>query len=245
MAGIANNLNGWTTVAGTTVINDANWHHIAFTYNASNSQIKLYIDATLEATLTGGFTPVFDDTINPRVGGSEYYNSYFSGAFDEVRVWNSVRTIAEIAANKNQAVATAPSDLILNYRFADGTTPEADNSWTSIILDYSNSGSHTNIFNFARMGTCSNWANSVDNGTLSVATFTAGNEFSLYPNPATNVLKVNGLTSIENYTIYNTIGAVIKSGSIGNNEEINVSSLTNGLYFLKFENSNAIKFIKK
>jgi len=98
----------------------------------------------------------------------------------------------------------------------------------------------------SRWGSCSNWVDSVPNNTLSTETFEATIEgLNIYPNPATNVIKVNGLTSKENYTIYNTIGAVIKSGSISNSEEINVSNLTNGVYFLKFNSASTIKFIKK
>lgn len=50
----------------------------------------------------------------------------------------------------------------------------------------------------------------------------------------------------EYYSIkeYYIIGSEISRGTISNNEKVNIQNLTNGLYFLKFESGNTIKFIK-
>jgi len=37
----------------------------------------------------------------------------------------------------------------------------------------------------------------------------------------------------------------IKKGIIADNEQIDISNFTNGMYFLKFKNGNTIKFIKE
>ena len=67
----------------------------------------------------------------------------------------------------------------------------------------------------------------------------------LYPNPATTFIKISNLTSVENYSIYNQLGAKVSNGVTSNNDTINVQNLTNGLYFLKFENGNTLRFIKE
>lgn len=67
----------------------------------------------------------------------------------------------------------------------------------------------------------------------------------IYPNPASNVIKITGLKETNNFSIYNVLGSKLNSGIISANENINIENLTNGLYFLKFENGNTIKFIKK
>ena len=41
------------------------------------------------------------------------------------------------------------------------------------------------------------------------------------------------------------MGAEVLKGSINFNENIEISNLTKGLYFLKLENGNTLKFIKK
>ena len=68
---------------------------------------------------------------------------------------------------------------------------------------------------------------------------------NIYPNPANNLIAVSGLTKNETYIIYNVIGTVAKQGITYNSEKINIHNLNKGLYFLKVNNSNAIKFIKE
>jgi hypothetical protein len=53
------------------------------------------------------------------------------------------------------------------------------------------------------------------------------------------------LTENEKYTLYNILGNEIHKGVISYNEQIDISDLTNGLYFLKFENGNTLKIFQK
>ena len=69
--------------------------------------------------------------------------------------------------------------------------------------------------------------------------------FSIYPNPAQSTIQIKGLVSLEKYTLYNAIGVQVARGEAQDNTVINVQSLTTGLYFLKFEKGNTIKFIKE
>ncbi|RLJ64494.1 putative secreted protein (Por secretion system target) [Lacinutrix venerupis] len=79
--------------------------------------------------------------------------------------------------------------------------------------------------------------------SLSTNKFELDNAFKIYPNPSNDYIYILGLTGIEKYTIYNVLGAKIKKGVISNNEKIDIRDFTNGLYFLKFENGNTIKFL--
>ncbi len=67
----------------------------------------------------------------------------------------------------------------------------------------------------------------------------------LYPNPTTDFLSISGLTLEENYNIYNILGKVVASGTIANQQQIDVSNLTNGMYFIKLESGKELKFIKE
>ncbi|MDM1062237.1 M4 family metallopeptidase [Empedobacter falsenii] len=71
---------------------------------------------------------------------------------------------------------------------------------------------------------------------------------SIYPNPVVDNLYISGtLKGHTIYTIYNSLGQIIKSGTISS-ESINVSSLTKGVYNIVLKNdeiSNSLKFIKK
>ena len=85
----------------------------------------------------------------------------------------------------------------------------------------------------------------IDIGVLSVSEFLLTKSIKIYPNPSNDFVQVIGLTKKENYKIYNIFGAEIKYGIISNNEQINIENFTSGLYFLKFDNGNTIKFSKK
>ncbi len=67
----------------------------------------------------------------------------------------------------------------------------------------------------------------------------------LYPNPSSNYIHISGLTKTENYRIYNTLGAEIAKGEVANKAAIDIQNLSSGMYFLKFENANVLKFNKK
>ena len=70
-------------------------------------------------------------------------------------------------------------------------------------------------------------------------------DIKLSPNPSTDIIKISNLITDE-YVILNINGAIVKSGKVLNNE-IPVSELENGNYFLKLSNSEGTyqaKFIK-
>ena len=79
------------------------------------------------------------------------------------------------------------------------------------------------------------------------------NNIQIYPNPTTDELKIeNGKLKIENVAVYNVIGEPVLSFSCRRrsleDEAINVSSLTPGIYFIRIKTENGIvisKFVKQ
>ena len=81
--------------------------------------------------------------------------------------------------------------------------------------------------------------------TLSNNDFNTSNpDLKLYPNPSTDFISISGIKTEKKYEIISYLGAKIIDGSLTNNEKINITSLSNGIYFLKFDNGNTLKFIK-
>jgi len=70
---------------------------------------------------------------------------------------------------------------------------------------------------------------------------------TVYPNPTTGYLAVNSKISISQLQIYNTLGQLIMTKK--NRKDINISTLEQGLYFLKVQDVNgnytSRKIIKK
>ena len=68
---------------------------------------------------------------------------------------------------------------------------------------------------------------------------------NLFPNPSNDFIQVSGLKAPNNFTIYNALGAKVKTGIITNDTQIDIRNFKKGLYFLEFKNGNTINFIKK
>ena len=79
---------------------------------------------------------------------------------------------------------------------------------------------------------------------LSINEHQSFENIKIFPNPSSEYITVSGLENEENYSIYNITGSELKSGIISENDLIDIQNLTNGLYFLKFEKGNTLKFIK-
>ena len=88
------------------------------------------------------------------------------------------------------------------------------------------------------------------NATLSIDKFNFQN-IKLYPNPSSNQITIEAETLPEAYSIYNTLGQIIKEQSISSQKDlndINIQDLKSGLYFIKLESngtSKVLSFVKK
>ncbi len=70
----------------------------------------------------------------------------------------------------------------------------------------------------------------------------SANRIGVYPNPANDVLHINGLENATEVSIYNAVGALVKV--VNTNESINISDLASGLYIARF-GENSIRFTKE
>ena len=66
---------------------------------------------------------------------------------------------------------------------------------------------------------------------------------TIYPNPATDVLKILNTSEYQSVTIYSIDGKVVKRIEVSNEADINVSDLNAGLYIIGVGNEFS-KFIK-
>ena len=85
----------------------------------------------------------------------------------------------------------------------------------------------------------------IDLSVLSVNSPNFNQNVKLFPNPCTDKIQVVGLNNKNHFIIFDVLGSEIMSGHINNNQIIDIKNLTNGLYFLKFDNENTIKFMKQ
>lgn len=102
-------------------LKDNQWHHVAVTRDATT--VSAYIDGTLAQTFSTPQQISFTGGPNFVVGqhgqGDPAFN--LTGQLDEVRIWTSPRTAAEIAANWNKELTLPQSGLAGYWQFNQST----------------------------------------------------------------------------------------------------------------------------
>ncbi|KPA17887.1 Pentaxin, partial [Candidatus Magnetomorum sp. HK-1] len=115
------------------------WHHWAGTYDASTNKRIIYRDGDIVASDTASSDFVGNGSIilGRNVGNEHYHN----GAMDEFRVWNTVRSQAQIRENMYQTISEPESytSLLAYYQFnhSSGTTLDdiSGNNNTGTLTD--------------------------------------------------------------------------------------------------------------
>ncbi len=211
-------------VTSTLAINDNEWHHTAFTYDGTT--LKLYVDGTLDGTLTAAGT-ITTNTSPLDIGYNSPLNLYpFIGKIDEVRVWNTTRTLSEIQTAMNGPLLGNETGLVAYYHFNDN----------------SRSGQNRTVTNF-----CTATGSTLNGSTFGTALTPV---FECAPPPFTNPecnMVLNGTTdyvSVPNNAALNlsqfSVGAYVKTAAAGTYKSIidKDATGTNQNYVLDINASN-------
>jgi len=108
--------------ASSTRVDDGRWHHVAGTMDGTIWRI--YVDGVLENSTVNAYGPADLTTTTALTIGNYFAQSqqYFQGDLDEVRVWRTARSGADIQASMcRKFAAPVPADLVAYYRL-DQTT---------------------------------------------------------------------------------------------------------------------------
>jgi len=126
------------------------WYHIAFLLGATNTEV--FINGTsigsINITLNAGVTGC-PNKLGTAYGGGADYIQFFNGQLDEVRLWNTTRTQAQIQANMYKTLQGNETGLVGYWQFEEGTGTAASDKTTN-----GNNGTLTNMDN-------SNWVNGI------------------------------------------------------------------------------------
>lgn len=67
---------------------------------------------------------------------------------------------------------------------------------------------------------------------------------AVYPNPASESIRIDGLEANSEVQIFNTLGELVKTAFVGPDNEIGIGGLASGLYFVRIGNAN-LRFVKE
>lgn len=142
-------------VTGRSVLSASTWYHVAGAYNADAKTLSVYVNGLLDGTKTTTLTAMFDSTSSFRVAGTQTSTvaNSFIGSMDEVKIYSSALTLAELKIDMNAGSAMALGGVLgtQNNEGVDGAAPVGwwkfdDNTGTSAV-DFSgnaNTGTLTN-----------------------------------------------------------------------------------------------------
>ena len=108
------------------------WQHVAASYNALQKEVKIFINGEEQRVTSNG--ELADSLYNSSwfdlvIGNSEYFGGTFYGAIDEVRVWNTVRSVDEILEFMNSGLKGDEEGLVTYLPFNEGVG--------NVVSDYS------------------------------------------------------------------------------------------------------------
>ena len=133
----------WGSDMDVTLNNSKNsWHHYCLTYDGDTT-VKLYYDGNLEATKYATLNTGSHD-----VWFGRWWNNYFDGKIDEVRIWNTALDSTQIRENMCRTLSGHETGLLNYWQMNDST----GNIASEVVG--SNDGTLTN------MDTANCWVNS-------------------------------------------------------------------------------------
>jgi len=146
------------TIISNTSVNDGRWHHVAVTRTRASGLMQLYVDGVLENSTNGSTASLTASSYLTLGSMQTFANGYFNGTLDEVRIYSSVLTQANIQADRFSTASAVPGSLVAYYN-ADAGTPGGTNTGLSTLF---NQGTTYNspLSNFALSGSTSNWIES-------------------------------------------------------------------------------------
>ncbi|NOQ75163.1 MAG: T9SS type A sorting domain-containing protein [Crocinitomix sp.] len=118
---IFNNTFSFSTVQGTTIVNDGEWHHIAAGSNGTT--IFVITDGVAEGT--GAHYDMVSSSDHALQLGIDREGNDFNGSMDEVRFWWGAKTAAQIDFAMDSCMTGTDAELldslIAVYAFEDGS----------------------------------------------------------------------------------------------------------------------------
>ncbi len=121
---------GWTRVTTTAIAPQDVWSHVALVYDGLAGTARVYVNGVLADTqpASGVLGDAFPDEAELRIGGRQRDDlgtspaEPFQGLIDEVRIWGTARSAAQIAASFDRAVRPDAAGLFGYWRFDEAAT---------------------------------------------------------------------------------------------------------------------------
>lgn len=130
------------------------WFHVAVAItpaNANATKAELFINGTSQGNGSAaqggsGATSIFDSASPVVIGGYNAAGIYANAKFDDVRIWSTIRSQAQISANMSVQLVGNESNLVAYWKLNNALTDSTSNGNT---LTNNNSATFTRDIGFA------------------------------------------------------------------------------------------------
>jgi hypothetical protein len=144
------------------VLETNRWYHIAAVVDATNNQMRCYINGEFMgevSNVTKRLSQITNSNQN-WLGRSQFgVDPIFNGRLDEFRIWNVVRTQSQIQADMRDTLQGNETGLLAYYNF-DHAVSASRNVFEKYLLDKSPNAKHGTLINFSLLAGTSNWVES-------------------------------------------------------------------------------------
>jgi hypothetical protein len=96
------------------------WLHVAMTWDGPNTTLRTYVNGALKITTKSPDSKMLITTASPfYLGCNPPYYGCFNGLVDELRIWNVLRTDAQVMGAYNKSLVGNEPGLVGYWRFND------------------------------------------------------------------------------------------------------------------------------
>jgi len=110
------------------------WYHVAVSWVASTSTATFYVDGAFAGSDTGTITSIFNSGEPFQIGYEAPHTYLFDGVIDDVRIWNDIRTNAEIADNLHNEL-TGSEDNLQGYWKFNGNLNDSSSNGNNLFFN--------------------------------------------------------------------------------------------------------------
>ncbi len=206
----------WVNSSLTAPLNQ--WSHVAVVKSGAN--VTVYLNGASTFTNAAQPATLAANTQNLRIGGRSGGSQFFAGSIDDVRIWNTARTITDIKTYLfDQNLAANATGLVGYYKMLEGSGTTAANfssNVSGINGTLSNTSWAVSPIQFARNGLSFDGTDDLVTTQLSISGMTAFTlEGWIYPRAGGNRIGFFGQNdAIEfGFSSANTINAWTANGS--------------------------------
>jgi hypothetical protein len=209
------------------------WYHFACVFDDANDIARIYINGVEKATQSTT-KPFYNSTFPISLGAYANGSCNYKGLIDDIRIWDTVRTVSEIQSDMSTGLTGSEDGLVLYYNFdASGGTTLSDIASDPVSSD----GTLNNMVgdewtvSYAMNNPISSEATNIGS-----ASFTA-----IWNHPAQGIAEKYFLY-VSNSSDFSSYEGVFDGYDAGIDTSVSVTGLTNGTeYYYRVLSYNSAK----